>query len=756
MGAPGRRDVTRRKTLKQVCRLNNSATVLAISLLSLSVLPISAVLPATASTVVAAVPALTPVSATQPLTVTVSTITPTVAVPRSPIMISGTVRNSGQVPIASPVAHALIGQAPLTSRQAVSTWATTTADQPMEEVASTPLGKTLGPGTLAAFRLTIAADAVNPRESFAVLPLRVEVSGTTSTGTQQSADVHTFLPTLASIKAFVPLSIAWLVPLTLDPDPALHGTAGAARTTAWAKAIGPGSRLDRLIQGTEKAQVTWAIDPAILGPEVTPSVVNASAAQSPTPSPSQPPTPGGSVIADPVTVMTTALAARLKAAAPQHTLWSLPYADPDLAALLQLPAGNQILNTTISHPATLKAAIGPARADIAWPVTGVLTPQNQAVLRRAFASTGLSAAVTSASNLPGTNGATADASNRSSTGLPLLAYDESLSRTVAQTSSKATGAITIQRFLADSMALLGERPGTGNRSVLVAEPRTFAGDPLVLRSLFAAVAKAPWLTPATTGQLLAASNKLALPVPRSGTNGTATTSPVPAARPTAPDPLNPGTSPLTSDQLATFPGTLSGIAGIASILGDGQLFTDTWTDAQVQKLSTRWRDHPEGLAAIDASTAAAIDYVSRHVRVAHSSVNFFADRGVMQVTVVNDLAVPIHDVHLTLTPAQPRLRIEPQPGPLKIGAQSRTTVPLHVTSIAAGLVNVDAVLTTQNGTPLGQDATVSVHVQPPAAWVYWVLGGLAGIVLLLGTQRSLRRGSTRASRPDAQEPGLND
>jgi hypothetical protein len=137
-------------------------------------------------------------------------------------------------------------------------------------------------------------------------------------------------------------------------------------------------------------------------------------------------------------------------------------------------------------------------------------------------------------------------------------------------------------------------------------------------------------------------------------------------------------------------------------------------------------------------------------------VNFFADRGVMQVTVVNDLEVPIHDVRLTLTPGQPRLRIDSQPGLLRIGAKARATVPLRVTSIAAGLVNVDALLTTPNGTALGQDTSVKVRVQPPATWIYWGLGGLAGVILVLGTQRSLRRGSTRASRPDGQEPPLHD
>jgi len=71
-------------------------------------------------------------------------------------------------------------------------------------------------------------------------------------------------------------------------------------------------------------------------------------------------------------------------------------------------------------------------------------------------------------------------------------------------------------------------------------------------------------------------------------------------------------------------------------------------------------------------------------------------------------------------------------------------------------VKVDAVLTTANGTPLGQDSKVNVRVQPPATWIYWALGGLAGLILVLGTYRSLRRGSTRASRPDAQEPSIND
>jgi len=770
MGAPGGRKVSGRKTSgrRRVCRHTASASVLGRALSSAALLAVS--LLAVLSPVPAASAATVPAPA---LTVSLTSITPTVAVPKAPVTITGSVRNSGEVAVPSPVARALIGR-PLTSRKAVSDWATPAEDEPtagqtptqrsLAEVARTPLGKAIAPGAVAGFTLIVPADAVTQADSFAVLPLSVEVVGIQSAGAQQTGDVHTFLPALATVKRYEPLSIAWLVPLTLDPDPALHGMASPARTAAWSRAIGPGSRLDRLIQGTENANITWAIDPAILGPPASVPEVDAAATPSPTPSSSQSPQtsqpPAGTTAPDPVTGATAALAQRLKAAAARHTLWSLPYADPDLAGLLPLTSGDQ-LTALIHHPSTVNIAVGPARADIAWPVSGTLTAQSQARLRRGFGAPGLTAAVTSSKATGGGDGFTANASNRSGSGLPLLAYDEELSRTVAQTSSKATGALTVQRFLADSMALLGERPGTRDRSVLIAEPRTFAGDPAVLRSLFAAVAKAPWLTPTTTGQLLAASQALPPKPASQGAGETAAPTPTPSpalptAQPTAPDPLSPGDSPLTSETLASIPGTRSDITGIASILGNGEPFTVAWTDAQTQRLSTRWREHPRGITTIDAATRLAISAVSRSVRVVPSSVNFFADRGVLQVIVVNDLDVPIHDVRLTLTPAQPRLRIESQPGPLRIGAKSRVNVPLQVTSIAAGLVGVEAVLTTPNGTPLGQNASVDVRVQPPATWIYWVLGGLAGLVLVLGTQRSLRRGSTRASRPDAQELSFND
>ena len=745
---------------RRVLRLVASA-----ALLALFVLPTVASMPNVWAMTATPVTAASTVS--DSATVSLTSLSPTIALPKASVTITGSVRNSGKVSIASPVVRAFIGIQPLTSRDAVAQWADTRVDQQLvTEGVRTPLGPNLGPGSSASFTLTVPAAAIPHSEAFAVLPLLVDVvgtlpsgtpsSGTASAGTQTLGSLHTFLPSLASVKAYEPFSIAWLVPLTLDPNAALLGTDSAARTAAWTAAIGPGSRLDRLITGTDSSKVTWAIDPSILGPPKTTGPGNTA----PAPTASAPATPvqSGAGSPDQVTQETTALADRLRAAAPRHTLWSLPYADPDLAALLPLASGVNTLGELISHSPTLDAAVGPARTDIAWPVTGTLTTRRESQLKAAFSPRVLGAVVTSASNLANNSGHTQNASRRSSDGLPLLSYDEDLSRTFAQTSTAATGTVTIQRFLADTMALLGERPGTPHRSVLVVAPRTFAGDPTVLGSFFAAIAKAKWLIPATTDQLLAASQVAAPEAPGLVTTPKPTSAgalPATPAPPTTADPLLPGTSPLTAARLGTISRMTSAIAGVASIRDDPEPFRARWTDAQNQTVSARWRGHGAELNAIDKATLAAISAVSLGVRVAPSSVNFFADKGVLQITVVNNLDIPVHGVHLTLTPGQPRLRIEQQPGPLRIGAKSRTNVQIRITAVAAGLVPIQAVLTTANGTPLGQNAHVDVRVQPTSTWIYWVLGAVAGIILVLGTYRSLRRGSTRATSPAAQEISLD-
>ncbi len=699
-----------------------------------------------------------------PASVTLASITPAVAVPRASVTVSGTIRNTASFPIDNPLVRARIGDRGLTSRNAVSDWAAV-GEQAVAEVAATPLGPSLAPGAVAPFVLVIPATAISHRESFAVLPVSIEVTGATPETASQSealGNQRTFLPALSPKKEYEPLSIAWLVPLCLDPDPALFGADSTARTAAWTKAVGPGSRLDGVIKGTDSTKVTWAIDPAVLGPPQlatatgiatpgptpTPTTsVTPTPTTSVTPTPTTAPAPGDATSTDPVAEATTALANRLREAAPRHTLWSLPYADPDLAALLPLALGPSAVAALLDRPSALATAVGSARTGIAWPVDGELSTNLEERLRVAFSSSGLAGAVISASTRTMRSGYTDDASRKSVGGLPLLAYDQALSRTFAQTSTPASGAVTTQLFLADSLALIGERPGTRNRSVLVAAPRTFAGNPSVLASFFAAVAQAPWLTPTSTDQLLAAAGTAVPDVP--GLGPTVTPSPAtpsPTTSPAGPDPLSPGRSPLTQATLQNISRTTLAIDGVASIRDDTQSFRARWTDAQEQVLSSRWRGHARGIPVIDAATQAAITAVSGGVHVVPSSVNFFADKGVLQVTVVNDLAVPVHDVHLTLTPGQPRLRIDQQSGPLEIGAESRTNVKLSVTAVAAGLVPVEAVLTTPNGTLLGQKARVSVRVQPTGTWLYWVLGALASIILLLGVYRSLRRGSTRSSR----------
>ena len=659
----------------------------------------------------AAAPALPPpparpvVTAEVQAVVQLTGVSPAVVGPGQDLVVTGTIRNDGTTPLARPTVRVVAGTLANT-RAAVHDWATRTDPAQGDVVGQTRLKGTVAPGTAAGFRISIGGLASRRvTATYGAVPLSVESTGSA---------VRTFAG-YQRVKQYQPLSISWAVPLTLDPDPNLFGAGGPAREKAWTSALDPSARLTRVLDATQDAPVTWALDPS-LTPGLLPDPIGAGAT-------------GTQELA-----LRTVTQDRITGLAARHTPWVLPDTDADLGAVVGRSGAPGLVRDLVERSADVAVALG-GRADIAWPADGTYTARAESGLRQLFGVPALAGQVTSSSALPsGPNGLTTGAAQRSTTGLPLLAYDDSLSALLGRTTSAQESVLSTQQFIADSAALVGELPGTSGRSVFVVAPRSFNPDPEAARRFFDTVQALPWLTPSTTGTQLAEAAK------------TATTQAAPVTRPTAP--ATAGTTPvLTSARVAGLERTLRTVRGVAQIRDDGDEFARTWTRAAEQLLSTRWRTAPTAWNTLSGRVTAATRQTTAAVKVSAGTINFLADSGRLQITVTNDLDVPVENVKLTVEASNPRLQIDSQPSVLRIGPRSRATVNVSVTALAAGLVPLRTTLTTPDGTVVGQGADVKVRVTPTGNWIYLALGGVAALVLLLGIVRTVRR------RPNRSTPG---
>ena len=204
-------------------------------------------------------------------------------------------------------------------------------------------------------------------------------------------------------------------------------------------------------------------------------------------------------------------------------------------------------------------------------------------------------------------------------------------------------------------------------------------------------------------------------------------------------PATGGRAVLTSARIAQLDQTVRTVRGVAQIRDDGDEFLRTWTRAAEQLASTRWRAAPTAWNTLSGRVTAAARQTTTAVKVSASTINFLADSGRLQITVTNDLAVPVEDVKLTVEASNPRLRIDSQPPILRIGPKSRATVSVRVTALAAGSVPLRTTLTTPDGTVIGQGADVQVRVTPTGNWIYWGLAAVGGLILVLGIVRTVRR-----------------
>ncbi len=562
--------------------------------------------------------------------------------------------------------------------------------------------------------------------------------------------------------------MATLVPVTLDPDLDLFSRDQATKDRAWRRAIGAGSRIRAIVEGTKDTAVTLVVDPAVLGPEAddgpvgltppTPSVppvpsapatppaplapaattpaAGATGSASPTPTdpaPSQTPTststpdPDSTGVPSPdapsaTRALTDALAAQLRG----HSVWALPYADADVAAAAEIGPTNPLIRDLVSRASTLTARLDqPARSDVAWPADEALPAGREAEVKQVYTANGtggIAGIIVRQDAITATSPYTPDARRVARGGTPLLGVDPGLSAELP-TTAKAAG-LSIQRYLADTLVLLGERPGTP-RTLLVAATRTWDPDASALTQFLAAT-DVPWLTRVDASTLLGPASSVRLA----------------EQAPAAPSQTAPAAT-LTATRLAHLTTQHETILRVATVLRDGAGFEQTYREVLDELTSVRWRYAPAEWPTLSQAVSTEVQAATSAIKVIPRDVNFLAESGILQITIANGLDYEINDIRLVLAPTNPRMQIVEQPGPITIGADSRTTVRVPVTAVAAGQADIRAILTTADGTPIGQAATIPVSANPLDAQIYWVGGIVAGLILIAGVLRTVLRGTSR-------------
>lgn len=701
----------------------------------------------------------------------ISAVTPVVAGPGEPVTIRGTLDVaaldldlSSTVPTApsddddaaqddDPPTVAVVevrsAPTPVRTHTDVAAWGQSSApsdgrllrSQPVEAPAS-------GAATTVPFAVTVADPRGGREAAYGVAPVSLQVyrpGEVTPAGV-----VHTFLG-YQERKEYVPLAFTVLVPFVVPADAALVGEFGPERVAAWEQLVGPDGVLRERLERATGPSIAWALDPALLtsgpGAPPTPTADDAESTDESTApggegTTTSPPTDDGATevgAADAATddpaeeptdeVPATGPAAReaqlrgayataLLEAARGVEVLVLPTHDADLGALTAgddpaTQAQHSVLGSGLDiTPAMEQLGDAGARAQaVAWPADGRWSPDQDGALHElaADAPWGVLLHTDQVTGRP--TGPVTGPSGGS-----LLPYDPAVSErasTVAQ-DSVASGLA----LMADTLVALNESPGLARHRVIALD--RYASATPDIDAVTALLEEVPWVS---LEPMPDASRAGALVESLGDDSGDGTAAPA-----------------LTQERAVALIDTRDQLATAATVrAGDGQDLARRGADTLDQLASARWRAAPDDWDRVYQPIAEDVRSTFTSLRIPPRDITFLADSGVMRVTVENSLDDGIRNATLELTVDRPILRIESGPQPVDVGGMSRSTVGFDATAIASGRVSVTAIVRAADGTALSEPSTFEVRVSPTASWIYWVLGALGGLIILIGVIRTVRR-----------------
>jgi Family of unknown function (DUF6049) len=640
-----------------------------------------------------------------PLTVELRGITPLAPQPGQTLVVRGRLTNGSSETVSDMQARLLVSPKSIESRGQFDDYAATPDGAlPTDAVAPTTarisIGRTsLPPGASTGVRVDVPVDDLTLPEAWQVYEMGLAVTGTTSAGVLTVGQLRTFLPwaPLGQLGSGAPTPVAWVWPLVDRPH---RTTAAEWADDELAGALRPGGRLSVLLSTAAAAQVQHSPPPR-----------RAPRRKHRKPAPPAPPQPAITPVpvtwaVDPMLVQdvqsmkagytvgpagdrhrgTGARAAAswlaaLQAAMPHGALLGLPYADPDLVAVIRagLTPDAQLAATfgqrLLSH-AQLTAPL-----PYAWPVGGFSDQRTLDTLYAGGATTVLldsTALPVTSGDQSRTPGAHASVTTRDGRAFDAVLVDHRLSTAVdAAAVDPSSAALTTQRVLSELLMIQAELPSLP-RSVVIAPDRRWAPSVSLAAGLLSGSGRVPWVQPVTMPQVVAS------PVDDK------------VERPQVSYPAEARASELRRAYLRSTLPLKKRLAAFANILPPGDTQPGQFDDGRLRLLSSAWRTDPAGGLAARANLDHALQKTMQKVHIqtqANSLITLTGSSGIVPLTVSNDLDTPV--TVTVIASADPHLEVRRGARVSRtIAPHTKLPVDVHVTALTRGVATLKVALYT--------------------------------------------------------------
>ncbi|WP_228976209.1 DUF6049 family protein [Streptomyces sp. DH12] len=682
--------------------------------------------------------------------VALDTLSPSAPVKGDTLSIGGTVTNQGRETVDQARVDVHVGPR-LSSRGAIEDATRRTGFSVDED------GKALGgtftvtlpelpSGTSREFALTVPVDKLGLDDE-GVYQLGVTLSGRTPSNPYDEVlgIERTFLPWQpAATGSKTQLTVLW--PLISPAHLSAETGSDDQQTPVFesdglAAELAPGGRLERMVTLGAELPVTWVIDPDLL------TTVEAMTGEYQVRS-------GDTTVAGKNQTVAKQWLDALDKAVQGDKVVALPYGDPDLASLAH--RGGRV-SSSLSHlrPATELAEsavetilhVKPS-VEYAWPAEGAVDPS----IIDVATSAGADKVITRSDSMREDLSYTPNAARPIGGGTTAVVSDAVLSTAFQGDMARSGDAtLAVQRFLAHTLAVTQERPGTG-RSVVVAPQRMPTGSQAEsLADALRVLGAQRWTQPS---DVIAAT--AVKPDPKATTG-------VPSAR-KYPRELARRELPMTVfQQVRTTQDTLD---NFKVILTAAHRVVTPFGNAIKREMSTSWRGRPVEAAAYGRSVQAHLESLTGEVKLIDKSDLTLSGRSAtIPVTVQNKLVQGVHHLVLRLESTKPtRLKLNDGKAiaelPVRIEGGHSQSVKFTASANANGPVPVRAQLYTEDGRRYGPQMEFTVKVSEITSTVMLVIAGgvlllvLAGVRMYTQRKRAAARGGDAdpADGPDTVPP----